>query len=352
MKLNNVLNKAKQFKSNNLNKFLYSNNEIILNIFLDKKDLTAKLENNLISLEVIDNLAFEADTLSLKLHDDGIKLPKKGVTLNVTLGFKNDNTYFNGAFIVDELSLSGAPDVLEIKASSANLRTSMNIRRNCSFDNITLEQLVAQICMRHNLQYNINSALALEHIAHIDQTEESDVSFLIRLLEDFGACLALKDNKLLIFNQGAPLTINGKIIPPSIIKREDGLNFSFNVFDRGNYTGCKAFFLDYDKKINDGKNYIIVGTTENIKTLNHTYKNINNARRAATAKLIALQRAACSFSITLACARPDLIPGTTCRVNGFKRDIDFDNWQIVRVAHSVSKQNGFITTVELERKLI
>jgi len=350
MKKLNPFNDLKRFKQNNLNDFLYLNQEVIIKISLDNKDLTSVITKNLISLEVVDNLAFSADTLSFKLHDDGVALPKKGAWLNLSLGFKNNPYLFRSFFVVDELSLSGVPDVLEIKASSANLRGELNIKRNKVYDDLSLGDLVASVAARHGLKYSINSELAAQHIIHLDQTEESDTSFLIRILEDFGSALAIKQNNLLIFKIGAPLTINGKTMPPVVINRNDTLNFSFNIFDRGNYTGCRAYYLDYNQTLNNGNNSVLVGEATNVKNLNYTFKTKANALRAAKAHLINLKRAACSFSINLATARPDLIPGMSCAVKGFKNAIDSDTWQIVRITHQINKNSGFVSSLDLEKQ--
>jgi len=340
-------------------KWLTTNNsqkELFFSISLGGKNLTTTIAPQLISLDITDNLAFEADSLSITLNDDNFELPKRGVQLDIKLGFKRDQAnLYEASFIVDELSVTGPPNTIEINASSANLRTKLNIRKSDSFSKVTLGELVTKIAAHHELKYTISPDLAAEYIEHIDQNEESDASFLIRILEDFGGKLAIKNNKMLIFKDGAPLTIDGKQQPPVIINRSSCYNFSFSIFDRGNYTGCRANFLNYrdGKKNHDPENnYVLIGTDENVKSLGHTYKNIDNATKAAKYHLAKLQRAACSFSIKLHEGAPQLLPGMLVKVTGFKAAIDGEQWQIVRVNHSLSKNSGFISSLELEKHLI
>ena len=90
-------------------------------IEIEGKQLTA-LDNRLISLSLTDNRGFEADQLDLELDDaDGqIVLPRRGAVIQLALGWKGQPLFPKGAFTVDEIEHSGAPDRLTIRARSAD----------------------------------------------------------------------------------------------------------------------------------------------------------------------------------------------------------------------------------------
>lgn len=63
----------------------------IFKIQYNDKDITSHFDNRLISLQIIDNSGFEADTFLIELDDsDGkLALPKRGVELNVSFGWND-----------------------------------------------------------------------------------------------------------------------------------------------------------------------------------------------------------------------------------------------------------------------
>ncbi|HBJ0969192.1 TPA: GPO family capsid scaffolding protein [Escherichia coli] len=95
----------------------------------------------------------------------------------------------------------------------------------------------------------------------------------------------------------------------------------------------------------------LVGTDENVLVLNRTYANRNNAERAAKMQWERLQRGVASFSLQLAEGRADLYTEMPVKVSGFKQPIDDAEWTITTLTHTVSPDNGFTTSIELEVKI-
>lgn len=94
-----------------------------------------------------------------------------------------------------------------------------------------------------------------------------------------------------------------------------------------------------------------MGTDENVLVLNRTYANRSNAERAAKMQWERLQRGIASFSLQLAEGRADLYTEMPVKVTGFKQPIDDAEWTITTLTHSVSADNGFTTSMELEVKI-
>lgn len=95
----------------------------------------------------------------------------------------------------------------------------------------------------------------------------------------------------------------------------------------------------------------LVGTDENVLVLNRTYANRSNAERAAKMQWERLQRGVASFSLQLAEGRADLYTEIPVKVSGFKQPIDDAEWTITTLTHTVSPDNGFTTSLELEVRI-
>ncbi|TNK09471.1 phage late control D family protein, partial [Escherichia coli] len=115
------------------------------------KDITTVLDNRLMSLTLTDNRGFEADQLDLELDDaDGkIVLPRRGAVITLALGWKGQPLFPKGAFTVDEIEHTGAPDRLTIRARSADFRETLNTRREKSWHKTTVGEVVKEIAARH-----------------------------------------------------------------------------------------------------------------------------------------------------------------------------------------------------------
>lgn len=94
-----------------------------------------------------------------------------------------------------------------------------------------------------------------------------------------------------------------------------------------------------------------MGTDENVLVLNRTYANRSNAERAAKAQWERLQRGVASFSLQLAEGRADLYTEMPVKVSGFKQPIDDAEWTITTLTYSISPDNGFTTSLDLEVKI-
>ncbi|EFB1440878.1 phage tail tape measure protein [Escherichia coli] len=208
-------------------------------------------------------------------------------------------------------------------------------------------------------------------VEHIDQTNESDGSFLMRLARQYGAIASVKNGNLLFIRQGQGKSATDKPLPVITITRKDGDSHRFTLADRGAYTGVIASWLHTrepakkesttvkrkrrtkkQKKEPEAKQGdYLVGTDENVLVLNRTYANRSNAERAAKMQWERLQRGVASFSLQLAEGRADLYTEMPVKVSGFKQPIDDAEWTITTLTHTVSPDNGFTTSLELEVRI-
>ncbi|ECA7956560.1 phage late control D family protein [Salmonella enterica subsp. enterica serovar Poona] len=342
-------------------------------ITIEGKDVTTVMDTRLMSLTLTDNRGFEADQLDPELDDaDGlIALPRRGAVIQLALGWKGQPLFPKGAFTVDEIEHSGAPDRLTIRARSADFRETLNTRREKSWHQTTVGEVVKEIAARHNLKVALGKDLTDKALDHMDQTNESDANFLMKLARQYGAIASVKDGNLLFIRQGQGRTASGKPLPVITITRKAGDGHRFTLADRGAYTGVIASWLHTreprkkettsvkrrrkktttPKEPEAKQGDYLVGTDENVLVLNRTYANRSNAERAAKMQWERLQRGVASFSLQLAEGRAELYTEMPVKVTGFKQPIDDAEWTITTLTHSVSPDNGFTTSMELEVKI-
>lgn len=356
----------------------------------DNEDITQDFSDRLISLTMTDNRGFEADQLDIELDDtDGqIAMPPRGATLTLWLGWQGSALIKKGTFTVDEIEHRGAPDTLTIRGRSADFRGSLNSRREQSWHDTTLGQIVETIAARNKLTASVADALKAVAVPHIDQSQESDAVFLSRLADRNGASVSVKAGKLLFLKAGSGKTASGKPIPQMTLERGDGDRHQFAIADREAYTGVSAKWLHTkdpkpqkqkvklkrkpkekhlralqhpkatkapanakakkEQEAREGE--YMAGESDNVLELTTIYATKAQAMRAAQAKWDKLQRGVAEFSISLAIGRADLFPETPIAVKGFKRVIDDQAWIISRVVHNLNG-SGYTTGLELEVKV-
>ncbi|UAN20170.1 phage late control D family protein [Enterobacter sp. JBIWA003] len=357
---------------------------------LDNDDITQDFTDRLISLTMTDNRGFEADQLDIELDDtDGqIAMPPRGATLTLWLGWQGSALIKKGTFTVDEIEHRGAPDTLTIRGRSADFRGTLNSRREQSWHDTTLGQIVEAIAARNKLTASVADRLKAVAVPHIDQSQESDAVFLSRLADRNGAAVSVKAGKLLFLKAGSGKTASGKPIPQMTLERGDGDRHQFAIADREAYTGVTAKWLHTkdpkpqkqkvklkrkpkekhlralqhpkatnapaktktkkEQEAREGE--YMAGEADNVLELTTIYATKAQAMRAAQAKWDKLQRGVVEFSISLAIGRADLFPETPIAVKGFKRVIDEQAWIVSRVVHNLNG-SGYTTGLELEVKV-
>lgn len=317
---------------------------------VDGNDIAQLVSPRLMSLELTDNRGIEADQLSITLsdHDGLLSIPPKGAVLRLWLGWSDSGLVDKGTYTVDETEHSGAPDVLSIRARSADLRKGLKTKRERSWSNTTLGDVLGDIAIGNGLTATIAGALDGLEILQLDQANESDANLISRLGEEFDAVASVKAGCLLCMPAGGGKTASGLDLPHITLTRTDGDQHRYLQADRDSYDGVRAYFYDVNSA---KKQEAIAGGGENLKDLRHTYSDKQSALRAARAEFNRLRRGSATLSYTLALGRPDLIPELTYTLQGVKDEIDEIIWYGGNVQHNLSPDNGYTMSLELESKL-
>lgn len=321
-------------------------------VTLDGKDLSDRLRPRLVSLSLSEKRGDEADQLDIVLSDaDGmLAIPKEGAVLKVQLGWKQGldvtvGLVDKGSFKVDDVSHSGPPDEITIKARAADFTSKIRNRREQSWKNTTLGAVLKDVAGRNGLSLKVAPALSSIALKSISQSRESDIAFLRRLGREHDAVATIKDKHLIFAKKGAGTTTSGKALPSLTIRRGDGDRHSWQRQKRDGQEGVSASW--HDKKGAKRKTFT-VGKEDGAKKLRKVYPDEASAKRAAIAERDRLKRAPATMDVKLALGRADAMPEARVKVSGYKDEIDATTWLISEVTHRLDKAGGFSTDVKME----
>ena len=321
-------------------------------VTLDGADLSDKLRPRLISLSLSEKRGDEADQLDIVLTDaDGLlAIPKEGAVLTVSLGWKQGRDVTaglvgKGSFKVDDVSHSGPPDQVTIRARAADFTSAIRNRRSHSWKATTLGKVLKDVAGRNGLTAKVSATLAAIALPALTQSRESDIALLRRLGREHDAVATIKAGNLIFAAKGAGTTSSGKQLPTLSISRAMGDSHSWQRQKRDGQEGVSASW--HDRK-GAKKQTITVGKEDGAKKLRKTYPDAASARRAAQAERDRLKRAPATLDLKLALGRPDAAPESRVKVSGYKSEIDATTWLIAEVTHRLDKGGGFTTDIRLE----
>ncbi|WP_323842934.1 DNA primase [Moraxella sp. Pampa] len=320
----------------------------IWSLIINGQNMTDGIHSRLVSLTLTDNRGLEADTLEFGLsdHDGAIQIPLKGAFIELYLGHHATSLVYKGAFIVNEITHEGTPDMLIIRAMSADLKQTIRQKKERSFQKTTLGSIIKKIAHEHGLTAKIHPQLAGKDIYHLDQNE-SDISLLTRLAEELDAVAMIKDDILLMMPLGVHESVSGEPLPTMIITRSLG--------DRHRYTenadsisGVRAYFYDVAK---NQKVPVLVGTEDDsVREIRYVHRDQKSATTAAIAAYRRARRDTARLSYTLAHGDPLLMPQMPVIVIGLKDSIDAQDWTLTNVVHQLDDA-GYTCDIECERLL-
>lgn len=311
------------------------------------KDLTATLSDRLISLELTDKKGTESDDLTIELDDpDGdLVLPPTKARLSVSLGWAGQGLVDKGLFKVDEIDYTWPPNRLTIRAKGTPVSESLGERKERSWHGKTLGQIATTIAAEHELKPMISTMLDGTPIAHIDQTNESDINFLTRLAKLHDAICTVKSERLLLTPVAACTSVTGTPIPEQTIQLSDHDSGTYHSDDRSLYTGVRAYWHDAGAS---RRKSVLAGVKGHEKSLRATFPNKAEAEKAAKAELQRIKRGTGTLTLNLDKGRPTLMPETPMRVKGIKKEIAAQRWIIKEIKHSVNG-SGYTNSIQAEQ---
>lgn len=313
-------------------------------------DLSDKINPRLVELRLTEKRENDADQIEITLQNADGKLivPEPDKQLALKIGWQSGKDVplgmvDKGTFVVDEVAEEGPPDVVTIRARSADLKGRYRKRRTRIWKKTTLGAIIGEIAQRNDRQARVAASLAQLAVDVIEQEGKSDMAFVRDLGRRFDAIATWKAGVLLFAPIGASASIGGTPLATVTLTRQDGNKWRFTRAEREGNDGVEAQWHDASA----GRRRTVKTGGKNRRKLKRVYASEAEAKRAAQSAAKRSARQPYSFEYDLAIADPALQPDTRVTLKGWSSKIDAIKWLVVSVETSFGA-NGLMQKVVLE----
>jgi phage protein D len=174
-------------------------------LFWNKNNITVKITPYLSQVTYTDHEEEATDEIQLTLDNtSGVWFedwyPTSGDTLQLYIGYE-DRQIDTGLFEVDDITLTGPPDQITVKAISAGISKALRTRNNKAFEEQSLKQIALFFCHKHGFTL-IDGSNKLSQIWLDRKTQENktDLAFLSDLAKEYGFMFTVKGLKMVFIS--------------------------------------------------------------------------------------------------------------------------------------------------------
>lgn len=341
---------------------------ILTIIKYNNKDISADISKYLKSISYTDNLSGEADDLQITLEDkaglwQSTWMPEKGALLDVMLQQKYWQTLSAlpqslrlGLFEIDEITSSGYPSEVQIKAVSVpDNNTLRGTERSRSWEKAKLQVIANDIASAAGMSlfWDTEENPVLDRA---EQTEQSDLSFLYAICKDKGLALKISDKKIIIFDEAKYEAEKAKITivkPGTVYKKESGMKYLFvgtgyslRTKIRDIYAACRVSYQQGSSKSNIEATYTAAGKKGKTLQVNEQVESVAEALDLAKKRLREKNKDEVTGSLNML-GNFVLLSGVTVDLLGFGA---FDGkYLITRASHDIG--SSYTTNIDVRRCL-
>ena len=341
---------------------------ILTIIKYNNKDISVDISKYLKSISYTDNLSGEADDLQITLEDkaglwQSTWMPEKGALLDVMLQQKYWQTLSAlpqslrlGLFEIDEITSSGYPSEVQIKAVSVpDNNTLRGTERSRSWEKAKLQVIANDIASAAGMSlfWDTEENPVLDRA---EQTEQSDLSFLYAICKDKGLALKISDKKIIIFDEAKYEAEKAKITivkPGTVYKKESGMKYLFvgtgyslRTKIRDIYAACRVSYQQGSSKSNIEATYTVAGKKGKTLQVNEQVESVAAALNLAKKRLREKNKDEVTGSLNML-GNFILLSGVTVNLLGFGA-FD-DKYLITRASHDIG--SGYTTNIDVRRCL-
>nr|DAW28353.1 MAG TPA: tail protein [Caudoviricetes sp.] len=334
----------------------------------NNKDISVDISKYLKIISYTDNLSGEADDLQITLEDkaglwQSTWIPEKGALLDVMLQQKYWQTLSAlpqslrlGLFEIDEITSSGYPSEVQIKAVSVpDNNTLRGTERSQSWEKAKLQVIANDIASAAGMSlfWDTEENPVLDRV---EQTEQSDLSFLYAICKDKGLALKISDKKIIVFDEAKYEAEKAKITivkPGTVYKKESGMKYLFvgtgyslRTKIRDIYAACRVSYQQGSSKSNIEATYTVAGKKGKTLQVNEQVESVAEALNLAKKRLREKNKDEVTGSLNML-GNFVLLSGVTVNLLGFGA-FD-DKYLITRASHDIG--SGYTTNIDVRRCL-
>lgn len=340
---------------------------VALSIKYDNKDISTDIAKYLKSVSYRDAMSGQADDLQITLEDraglwQSSWMPEKGAVLDASItvnnwhGLGTPETLRLGTFELDEISSSGYPSEVQLKAVSVPFNNTLRGEEHTrSWEKAELKTIANDLAAAAGLElyYDTEDNPTLDRA---EQTEQSDLSFLLALCGDYGLALKVSDGQLIIFDEAkydaaeAAITI----VKPGTVYTPDEkqvyiqamLNYQLSSKLRDVYAACHVAYKQGKNKATIEATFTAPGKTGKTLQVKEQVANTAEAERLAKKRLRDKNKEEITGSFSLP-GSFYLVAGVTINLLGFGA---YDGRYIITEAdHSIG--SGYTVSINVRRCL-
>lgn len=260
----------------------------------------------LIDWERVDASGIESDQLKLTIDTEGVAgLPRPGGKIGIRVGYLESGLVDRGEYVITRLTPNLFPSRLMVVATAAPFKvadeTQFKARRSASYGPTTLGALFRELTSKHGFSPRVAPDMAMIPIAHVDQSNETDMGFLTRIVAQYDAVTKPINDLYVLARRGQTKSISGKILAPvSLTVTNDNrpgdrafINASTDDDARVKFKGCKTVWWDGES----GKECIVETGAEPFDRVRQRYPGEAEAKAAGEGRLRKLEREAVKIRI-------------------------------------------------------
>ncbi len=312
-------------------------------------DITADVSRMIVSITYIDHLDALSGEVEIEVEDhdqrwQGPWYPGLGDRINLMMGYQGEPMLPCGDLEIDQLELSGPPDVFTMRGLAAFVTPAMRTANSRGYEGQSLLAIAGTIAAKYG--YSVVSAPGAADVKfnRVTQNGETDLAFLKRLAGAHDFEFTVRGTSLVFYARSALESAS----PVETIMRADTLRFGFNNRTRHIYKSAQVSYQDPTTKT-------LITQTANPASAMPTGDTLKRVVRCENGQQAAIKAAAALHANNLKFVEGALrAPGSTAlsagnivALSGFG---NLDGVYLIRTArHHMARETGYITDVEVRR---
>ena len=309
--------------------------------------IASRIESMVLSVTYTSHAGGAVPELELTLEDrdrrwQGPWFPQRGDLVEAAIGYQGEAIVSCGTFQVDEVELTGAPDVVHMRCIAAYVTDAMRTPNSTAYENQTLLGIAQQIAQKNGFTV-VGAAVSPDvTFQRVTQNQESDLQFLHRIAEENNYEYTQRGNQLVFYSRPA-MEQRASL---GVVHRSHVTRFQFRAKTRQIYKAAQVSYQDPASKK-------LITQTAAASPAPPTGDTVKIVARCENGQQAALKAKAALHRHNMLQVTGELtMPGTTRYTGGNKLTASgfgaYDGDYFIKQArHRLSRDRGYMTELEV-----